>query len=258
MINDSLRLPIALGSVLQGSNGAPEQPGDIPSLAMPAATNDSVRRMAPPESSGFATPAPFGGFGGIVAQLLNIIAELMQTIGFSGCGGGSEPYFQTASASSVGDPHVAFNGTDRNGQNQSAAFTSMTSHADLLDSDSFTGGYRVETDVTAPQANGVTYNRSAGVELNYGATAVTLDNTGAATLSQDGRTTAIADGQSVDLGNGETVLRNADGSLVVTAQNASGGACTTTLSRNGQGVDVNIRAQNAGIGGYLVRALTAR
>src|SRR5579871_2589479 len=48
-----------------------------------------------------------------------------------------ETYFNDASASSLGDPHDAFDGTLRSGQEMSGKWNSMTSHPNLLLSDSF-------------------------------------------------------------------------------------------------------------------------
>ena len=63
---------------------------------------------------------------------------------------------------------------------------------------------------------------------------------------------SLANGQSYDLGNGETVTRNANGSLAVTDNNGMGGTITTTLSENGQGVDVTAQANNVDLGGDLL------
>jgi hypothetical protein len=60
-------------------------------------------------------------------------------------------------------------------------------------------------------------------------------------------------GQTFDLGNGEIATRNADGSVTVTCTNGSGGEIATTLSGNGNGVDVNVSASNVDLGGTLVR-----
>jgi hypothetical protein len=128
----------------------------------------------------------------------------------------------------------------------------MNSHADLLDSDSFAGGYQISTNVTQPGANGVTFNQSATITTGFGSTQVSLDKNGTATIQENGQSIALANGQSYDLGNGETVSRNGDGSVVVTDNNGIGGTITTTLSENGQGVNVNAQAGNVDLGGDLL------
>lgn len=228
---------------------------------------DSIRRLTPQSANygqNFSLPGIGGGTNTIIQQLLNIIQQLLSALGLGGLGGlggggnswngpqGPETYFQDASGASVGDPHLSFNGTSGTGGNQSSHFDSMTGHSDLLDSDSFAGGYQISTGVTQPGANGVTYNQQATITTNFGGTQVSLDNNGNATLTQNGQMLSLADGQSYDLGNGETVARNANGSVVVTDNNGMGGTITTTLSRNGQGVDVNAQASNVDLGGDLL------
>lgn len=132
----------------------------------------------------------------------------------------------------------------------------MSSHTDLLDSNSFRGGYRVSTQATQPNANGVTYNQNATVSTDGGNVAVELDANGNATLSRFGNVTTIQDGQTLNLGNGESVARNANGSLVVSDQTQQGATIATTLSDNGSGVDVNVQANNVDLGGYMVNRTT--
>jgi hypothetical protein len=234
-------------------------------LAM-AASPDMIRRTGPQFWNPPASIPPTGGFngglsgmGGIVSQLLSIIQQLLSMVGMGGAFNGlfgnpqsQQQYFQSANASSTGDPHLAFNGTNAGGSNQQSHFDSMIGHSDLLDSDSFAGGYKVSTAVTQPGANGVTYNQQATVTTGFGGTQVSLDRNGNATIAQNGQTISLANGQSVFLGNGETVTRNADGSLVVRDDNGTGGTIATTLTENGQGVDVNTQASNVDLGGDLV------
>ncbi len=200
-----------------------------------------------------------GGALSIFSQLIGIIQQLLSSfgLGFGSQTQGAQTYFGNATASSLGDPHLAFNGTDDSGKAHDAHFDSMQAHKDLLDSASFTGGYRLSTAVTQPGANGVTYNRKATVATNFGNTRVSLDNAGNATVASDGQTLSVANGQTIDLGDGETVSRNADGSLVVTDQNALGGTITTRLSENGSGVDVNVEARNVDLGGDLLNGQSA-
>jgi len=198
---------------------------------------------------------PLNGMGGIMQMFMSALAQLLSSFGMFSQPqpGAPQNYYSNASASSAGDPHLAFNGTDATGDTHAAKFDSMTAHADFLDSNSFAGGYRVSTDVTAPQANGVTWNRSATVTTNYGGTSVSLDKDGHASIAENGRTFSLANGQSVDLGNGETAVRAADGSFTITDNDGRGGFLATTLRTNGQGVDVNVNAQNVELGGDVVR-----
>jgi hypothetical protein len=224
-------------------------------------SGDAIRRTGPlfrrppidNPPGGFGNNVP--GTGGILSQLLSIVQQLLSMLGMGNMLGslpGGEQRFQTAAASSLGDPHLAFSGTAASGSNRQTHFDSMSAHGDLLDSDSFAGGYQIATSVTQPGANGVTYNQQAMVSTNFGNTQISLDRSGNATVSQNGQTTSIAGGQTVLLGGGESVTRNADGSLVITDENGMGGSITTTLSENGHGVDVTAQANNVDLGGDLV------
>lgn len=232
---------------------------------------DSIRRLSPqsmlhranyqfPGGGGVGTG---GGMNTIIQQLLNIIQQLLSALGLGGLGGlgagnswngpqGPETYFQNASGASAGDPHLSFNGTTGTGSNQNAHFDSMTGQSDLLDSDSFAGGYQISTSVTQPGPSGVTYNQQAAIATNFGGTQVSLDKDGNASIVQNGQAISLANGQSYDLGNGETVTRNSNGSVVVTDNNGMNGTITTTLSENGNGVDVNTQASNVDLGGTLL------
>lgn len=233
---------------------------------------DSIRRLTPQSmlnGANYQFPGAGGGIvsgGGmntIIQQLLSIIQQLLSALGLGGLGGlgggnswsgpqGPQTYFQNANGASAGDPHLSFNGTSGTGSNQNTHFDSMTGHSDLLDSDSFAGGYQISTSVTQPGANGVTYNQQATITTNFGGAQVSLDKDGNAAIVQNGQSLSLADGQSYDLGNGETVTRNSNGSVVVTDNNGMNGSITTTLSSNGQGVDVNTQANNVDLGGDLL------
>lgn len=210
--------------------------------------------------AGFGGAESPGGLSGMLSQLMGMLQQLLGLFGLGNTASqpmqppqpSSDQYFNAATGSSTGDPHLSFSGTDQSGTQQQAHYDDMTSQSDLLDSDSFDGGYQISTQVTQPNANGVTYNQSATVTTGYGGTQVTLDNAGNATILQNGQSTALADGQSMNLVSGETVTRNADGSLSITDQSAAGGSVTTSLSENGNGVDVNVQAQNVDLGGSLV------
>lgn len=154
---------------------------------------------------------------------------------------GSEHYYSNASGGSNGDPHISFNGNTWN---------DMQSEPDLLHSDSIRGGYQLSTQTTTPNANGVTYNQSATVTTHGGRTQVSLNNNGNATITQDGVTSNLAPGQTVQLGN-ETVTSNQNGSVQITSRGENGGQITTTMTQNGQGVDVNVCANNVDLGGAM-------
>lgn len=225
---------------------AESQPAALETAGLPAASiaGDAVNLLRRPGVGDIMT----GGASGMVSQLLALIRQLLSSFGQN------QTYYTNASASSTGDPHLAFTGTQGNGASRQTRFDSMSGHADLLDSGSFAGGYRVSTQVTQPGANGVTYNREACVTSNFGQTRVSLDDEGHAKILANGRAVSIGQGQTLDLGNGETVTRNADGSLGVTEVNGMGGRITTRLSENSAGVDVNVKAQNVALGGDLAGA----
>ncbi len=167
--------------------------------------------------------------------------------------GTQETYFSNATASSWGDPHDTFNGTNASGQTMKGSWDNMHSHADLLDSNSFAGGYRVSTQVTPPNAQGVTMNQSASIATASGNTLVSLNASGQYQITSYGNNVTLQPGQTAQLGGGESVTLNGDGSLTVSDTNASGGQISTTLKTNGNGgVDVNAQASGVDLGGYLV------
>lgn len=155
---------------------------------------------------------------------------------------GNEKYFSSASGGSNGDPHISFNGSTWN---------DMQSEPNLLNSDSIPGGYQLSTQTTPPNASGITYNQSATVTTHGGRMQVSLDNDGNATIMQDDVTQNLVPGQTVQLGN-ETVTANENGSLQITTQNENGGQIMTTMTQKGQGVDVNVCANNVNLGGAMV------
>lgn len=203
---------------------------------------DSVARYQPPWSTG-GEPDPsspvLGEIGEILQELLQLLQRLAQGIPL----GGNEQFFHNATAASAGDPHLSFNANH---------WDDMASQPNLLDSNSFRGGYRISTQVTPPDRNGVTYNSSATVSTNYGRNCVSLDKSGNATVVRDGQAVPIAQGQTLTLGDGESVSRTATG-LEIVSTNETGGRLTTTLAANGSGVDVQSSASNVDLGGALVR-----
>jgi hypothetical protein len=260
-------------------------------LAPPGIGADNIARFVAPQmqATGFTNAGPsspqpietdLGQLGSAASQMSNpltsMLAQLMQMMqmmmsslglgspygggygggygsgyggGYgSGYGGGcpqygNEQYYSSATGASQGDPHLSFNGNTWN---------NMTSQPNLLQSNSFPGGYQISTQVTPPSANGVTYNQSATISLNGGAATVGMNNAGQASIQEYGQNIPISPGQTVQLGNGENVTCNQNGSLTVQAQNGQGGQITTTLTAKGQGVNVDVSAQNVDLGGSLV------
>jgi len=202
-----------------------------------------------------------GPWSAILAQLMSAIQQLLSLLG--GSGGNQSPcqgqsYFSSANGASVGDPHMRFDGRTANGQWDQNVFKSQSDHPDLLDSDSFAGGYQLSTAVTQPNPNGSTYNRCATVSTDGGATQVSLDNDGEAMILQNGQKTSLQDGQTIKLSNGETVMRSTDGSVKIVDQNTQGGKITTTLSNTTEGVSVGVQAANVDLGGDLVNEPAAQ
>lgn len=232
-------------------------------------TGDNISRFLPPTLD---NGADYGGFGnsgsmqGIFGSLMGVLEQLMQMLqsltgygcnspfGSGGCSSPSQPYgneryFQNAAGSSQGDPHLSFNG---------ARWNNMTSQPDLLNSDSFAGGYRISTQVTPANAKGVAWNQSATIALDNGATTVTMNNDGQASITSNGRSVSIGRGETLNLGNGDSVTCEENGSLRVTAQNGNGGRIETTLSAEGKGVNVDVTAHDVDLGGTLVNGYERR
>jgi hypothetical protein len=210
-----------------------------------------------------------GMLGSLLQQLGSYLAQLTGANGGSGSGNGyggyggsagATQYAQNATLSSTGDPHLAETGTIASGgttSNVNAHFESMTSHADLVSTGDVRGGYQVSTTVTAPNANGVTFNQSATVTTAGGNDAVTMTNAGDVSITQFGRTTTLAPGASMQLTNGATVSRAADGSLTIAEANGNGGSISTVLRQNGPGVDVTTTAAGLRVGGDIVNGNAA-
>lgn len=134
----------------------------------------------------------------------------------------------------------------------------MASQPDLLNSDSFAGGFQISTQATPPNAKGVTWNQSATVALNNGATTVEMNDKGEPSITSYGQHISIARGQTLQLGNGESVTYEENGSLRVCAQNDSGGRIDTTLTPHGDGVNVDVTAHDVDLGGALVNGFERR
>ena len=259
---------LGTNSLASPGGGADGESALLTGSAAPAA-GDNISRFLPPWLRDSAADAPgagyFGGSGslqGLFGPLMGMLQQLMQMLQSlmgNGCNGpyassqcppdGNERYFRNATASSDGDPHLSFNGEH---------WDNMKSHPNLLHSDSIAGGYRVSTQVTPANGKGATWNQTASVALNGGATTVSLNNKGEAEITSNGHNLSIARGQTLQLGNGESVSCEQNGSLCITAENGSGGRITTTLSAQGRGVDVDVSAQNVDLGGALVNGYERR
>jgi hypothetical protein len=243
-------------------------------VAQLAGGGDNISAGPYPPSLPIASPvlgAPCGpsnsaggswSFSSVMNAIGNAINSLLAQLGntlpgtTSGATSPANPgqtFFANATGSSNGDPHLAFDGTTSAGANVEGTWDSMTSHGDLLSSDSFAGGYRVATHVTQANAKGVTQNASATVTTAGGATSVTMNANGSYAVTENGAAIALQQGQATSLGNGETVTLEADGSLAVSDRSATGGSISTTLRSNGDGgVNVSNTASDVDLGGYLV------
>jgi hypothetical protein len=224
---------------------------------------DNISRFVPPWYNEGSVSAPYaGGYGsdgsaqgtfgplmGVLQQLMQMLQSLMgygcnSSYGSGNCpGSGNERYFQNANGSSEGDPHLSFNGSRWN---------SMASQPDLLNSDSFAGGFQISTQATPPNAKGVTWNQSATISLNNGATTIEMNDQGQPSITSYGQQISIAPGQTVQLGGGDSVTYQQNGSLQVCAQNGAGGRIDTTLTPHGEGVNVDVTAHDVDLGGALV------
>jgi hypothetical protein len=214
----------------------------------PVLGGDRVSNFSPPQQD-----AGFGGVGMEMMQtLMSWMAQLMQGMQGQNMGGvGQQAYFRNASLSSTGDPHDAITGSTTSGGQVSAKWDSMSSQDHLITSNGVAGGFNVATCV-APAKGGVTYNSSATITTNGGATIVTMAKGGVAFVLDNGQPVTLTAGQTSTLRNAQMVTLSPNGSLAVYVPNGSGGSINTTLSWNGEGVDVNANANNIALGGYLV------
>ncbi len=220
---------------------------------------------APPAyapSGGYQDPQTNAGqsqFMGFISQLLGSISSLIGSLTSMFAqsppqsAGGGEQSFANATAGSVGDPHETFSGTTAAGTGVDGHWDSMSSHGNLLSSNSFDGGFRIATTVTQPNANGVTLNDHVSVASNGGNTNVTMNKDGSYDVTSYGQHVDLVTGHAVHVNDGETVTKNNDGSLTIDDINGRGGSIETTLRSNGSGgVDVNATAKNVHLGGYLI------
>ncbi len=235
-------------------DGGPIASPSFTPLGTPA---DAIARLLPPQGSGYGggyfgqSSGQSGGLWGAIQGLLQQLSAMLSQFASGNAAGNpgvpGEQYYANANAASLGDPHLSFNGT---------AWDNMGNQPDLLHSDSFPGGFSLATQTTAPNAQGVAWNQRATISTNYGATSVSLDNAGTATVMQNGMPIEVQTGTPLNLGNGDTVMLGTDGSVQMTANNGLGGSITTTLRKNGNGVDVTCNASNVDLGGALASGPT--
>lgn len=236
--------PFSSGTLSPLSSGLTDEAS--PFGQNPPMPPDTIARLATPWLSEGTTPSPYGMLGPLMGMLSQLMQMLQSLMGYQSCGNqpcGNERFFRNADGASTGDPHLSFNGNH---------WSSMASQPDLLNSNSFPGGFHISTQTTPPNGKGVSWNRSATVALDGGATTIALDAGGASTVTSNGRTQSIAPGQALQLGDGQTVVANPNGSLCITARNGEGGSITTTLTARGNGVDVDVTAHDVELGGALV------
>lgn len=237
--------------------------GLLQGTSLPVA-GDDISRFVPPWLNENAGDSPYGtGYGtsgsvlGLFGPLMAMLQQLMQMLqsmmgygcnapyGSGNCQSyGRERYFQNATGSSDGDPHLSFNG---------ARWDSMASQPNLLNSNSFPGGFQISTQTTPPNGKGVTWNQSATIALNNGATTIAMSNQGVPSITSFGQSISIARGQTVQLGDGESVSYQENGALRIGDENGSGGRIDTTLTPQGNGVNVDVTAHYVDLGGTLVK-----
>jgi hypothetical protein len=212
-----------------------------------------------PNPSGGSLLGIFAGLLGTLQQLVSALLNQTQNAGQpqnpSPLPTGPQQRFENVDVSSTGDPHIAETGTreGRTGnQTVDEHWVSMTSHDDLVHSNEIEGGYRVSTAVTAPDANGVTSNRSATVHANWDQDAITMNRDGSFAIFDDGRQVQLGKGESATLSGGERVAVNQDGSLNVSADDGRGGTIVTTLRGTGSGVDVTTHGHEIALGGDAI------
>ncbi|MBV8149627.1 MAG: hypothetical protein JO092_11080, partial [Candidatus Eremiobacteraeota bacterium] len=229
-----------MGDVADGALASME--GALPGAVTPG---DAISLSGSPWLNAMTQNPTQTALFGPLASLMQQLMQMLQSIlgyqnGGAPYGGGCPPYggcspyggeqfFPSAGGASFGDPHLSFNGNHWN---------SMVSQPDLLNSDSISGGFQISTQVTPPNAQGVTYNQNASIALDNGQTTISMNNVGQAAIDCFGQPISLAAGQSAQLGNGASVTCNQNGSLTVVAQNGYGGEITTTLTPKGPGVNV--------------------
>lgn len=223
------------------------------------------------------SPQTMSQIGNLANQILSLLQELVGDLEQGqGQGGNGDQYFNNASGSDTGDPHLSFNGQQGGyanpgfnsgnfgtpatfaGQNNipggnngqvSAKWNDMNSEPDLLNSDSFGGGLQVSSQVTQPNSNGVTYNQS--MTVNVGGDAIQVNGDGSVDINGQ-QVQLQAGGQPIQLGNGVSLSENSNGQIQVNAQNGYGGQLNLNFNPNGGHVDMTFNANNCDLGGAMV------
>ena len=160
--------------------------------------------------------------------------------------------FESVSASSTGDPHLAISGTTEKGAEVAAKFSDQHSHADLVSSTSIKGGFNVATHTTPLNAHGVAFNQSATITVDNGNDTVEVSNNGAINVSDEGKSIGLIIGKAVDLGSGASVEETKKGVVQVKGFGAHGAELSATLAVAGKGVNVYISGQDVKLSGFLV------
>ncbi len=197
-----------------------------------------------------------GGFMGLINNLIDQLGAFINSLNAENTAeGAGTQSVANAAFTSTGDPHLGETGTILDASGNSSAvdrhFDSMTGHDNLLSSQEFSGGYRLSSSVTAPNAQGVTLNHSATVHLNGNQDNITLNADGSASITSDGNSVVLAAGQTATLAGGENVTRNTDGSLLIAVQSIYGGTISTSLVAAGGGVNATANVRNAEVGGDI-------
>jgi len=136
-----------------------------------------------------------------------------------------------------------------------ASQTNMNSIPNLVNaSSSIVGGYQVSTTTASANANGVTYNQTATIQLDNNAQLIDtynpLNNTQSAVFVQGSSSQALTPGSSVYFANQGTIEVNNDGSLEIRANGPNAAFAQTYIGTDGTGLDVESNGANAFITGY--------
>ena len=163
---------------------------------------------------------------------------------------GGERFFQNATARVEGDPHLSFNGSAL----EQHGFAARSAQLQLVCRriSNFDAESRRRT------AAASTWNQSATVSLNDGATNVSMNNDGQRRSRVLRPTTVdLAPGQTLQLGNGESVTYDQNGSLASTRRTRRA-AASRRPSPRGEGVNVDVTAHDVDLGGALVNGTQAQ
>ena len=180
---------------------------------------------------------------GMLSQLMQMLQSLM---GIKAAA--TSASFAHADGASEGDPHLSFNGN---------RWSSVASQPDLLSARTrFPAAFTSRRKRRRPNGKGVTWNRSATVALDGGATTITLNANGEPAITSNGQTLSIAPGETLQLGNGETSVGEFKRFVMHRRRRtAKADRLQTTLTARGNGVDVDVTAHDVDLGGALVNGM---